>query len=67
MLSLFSTIRLAYVLKINIFGKDYSNLRNLKKCNMDCKLKHLKTVTNGHRYTKTTEDEEVYVLNNYSH
>ena len=28
-LSLFSTIKLAYVLEINIFGKDYSNLNNL--------------------------------------
>ena len=28
-LSLFSTINLAYVLEINIFGRDYSNLNNL--------------------------------------
>ena len=30
MLPLFSTINLAYVLEINIFGKDYSNLRHLR-------------------------------------
>ena len=30
--TLFSTINLAYVLEINIFGIDYSNLRHLKKC-----------------------------------
>ena len=29
MLSLFSKIKLVYVLQINIFGRDYSNLNNL--------------------------------------
>ena len=31
MLSLFFTLNFAYVLEINIFGRDYSNLRHLKK------------------------------------
>ena len=31
MLSLFSAINLLYLLKINIFGRDYSNLSNLLK------------------------------------
>ena len=35
-----------------------------KKCNGTCKLEHLKTVTNGHQHTKTSEDEKGYILNN---
>ena len=36
-----------------------------KKGLCDCKLQHLKIVTNGQQHTKTTEDEEVYLLNKY--
>ena len=59
-LSLFSTINIAYVLGINIFGTDYSNLRlqakTFKSCN---KLTPV--------YKEEYEDEEVYILNEGSY
>ena len=33
----------------------------------DCKLEHIKIITNRHQYTKATEDEEVYILNKCSY
>ena len=33
----------------------------------DCKLEHIKIITNIHQYTKATEDEEVYILNKCSY
>ena len=43
-----------YELELNIFGRDYSNLKDLKKVQWECKLDHLKIVTNLHQYAKTT-------------
>ena len=54
MLSLFSTINLAYIQEINIFENNYSNLRHLKKSNG---LKFLRIARNGHQLTKTAEDK----------
>ena len=66
MLSLFSTINLAYVQEINIFGGGYSVLRHLNNVYWDCKLEHWKIATHGHQYTKPTEDEEGFALNKCS-
>ena len=59
-LPLFSTINLAYVQEINIFGRDYSNLRlqakTFKSCNKWTPL-----------YKEIYEDEEVYILNKGSY
>ena len=37
-----------------------------KKKEWDCKLEHLKIMTTGHYYTKTTEDEEVFWIKGYA-
>ena len=49
MFSVFSAINLVHIQDITFERHNLS-------------LKHLRIVTNGHRYIKTTEDEEVYVL-----
>ena len=60
MLPLFSTINLAYVLEINIFGRDYSNLRlqakAFKSCNKWTPV-----------YKEEYEDEEVSISNKGSY
>ena len=33
----------------------------------DCKLEHIKIITNRNQYAKATEDEEVYILNKCSY
>ena len=62
-MSRFSTTNLGYVLEINIFGRDFSNLRYLKDTWKS--VVWLQVVANGHQNTKTTEDEEVYILNKW--
>ena len=42
MLSLFSTVNLAYVPEINIVGRDYSNLRHLKESVMGLQVRAFK-------------------------
>ena len=60
MMSLFFTTNPTYIHEINIFQKDYLDLKHLKKFSGDCKLEHLKIVRNGHQHTWTTENEEVF-------
>ena len=38
------------------------NLINLKKASWDCKLEHLKLLTNRHQHTKTTKDEKKIIF-----
>ena len=67
MLSVFSTISLAYVLEINIFGRNYSNLRHLKKSVMGLPVKTFKSCNKWIPvYKEEYEDEEVYILNKCS-
>ena len=49
MLSLFSTVNLAYVPEINIVGRDYSNLRHLKESVMGQQVRAFKNWASAYK------------------
>ena len=48
------------------FWKRLFKFEALENVSWNCKLEHLKIVTNDHQHKKTTEDEEVYFLSKFS-
>ena len=49
MLSIFSTVNLAYVPEINIVGRDYSNLRHLKESVMGQQVRAFKNWASAYK------------------